>query len=201
MYRTKEIRWFFQTENQAMNTWFEDNGYVFEETNARTDYYLSVIEKEDVGIKLRESNIEVKHRTHRCEEQKLTKGVHGYYEYYTKWSFSSAGDDSLVQEITEEDKYDWLPVKKERLGFKLKENINGEIRRVRMDEYPEFGCQLEYSRLNIKDRIWFTFALEWFGEKEIQFDLSLLNKILGDHNLSASESMGYAEFLKKHDSF
>lgn len=197
MFSTKEIRWFFQTEEQPISSWFEENSYIFENTEARTDYYLSLIEKEDVGIKLRENNIEVKHRTKRSDKEKLTKQVEGYFEHYTKWSFSSAEDDSLVNEITNEEKHDWLPVRKERLGFKLKKDVNGNIVQVKMEEFPSFGCQIEYTRLKVKDEIWFTFALEWFGEEELNFDFSLLKEMLGDHELKADDSMGYAEFLKR----
>ena len=65
-----------------------------------------------------------------------------------------------------------------------------------LDEYPSFGCQIEYTRLKIKDEVKFTFALEWFGEEELNFDLSLLSEILGKHELQTEDSMGYAEFLK-----
>ena len=196
MFSTKEIRWFFHTEVQSISNWFEENGYTFENTEARTDYYLTVIEKEDIGIKLRENNIEVKHRTKRSEKEKLTNQAEGYFEKYVKWSFSSAEDDSLTHEITKEEKYDWLPVRKERLGFKLKKDVHGNIIRVGLDEYPSFGCQIEYTRLKIKDEVKFTFALEWFGEEELNFDLSLLSEILGKHELQTEDSMGYAEFLK-----
>ena len=197
MFKTKEIRWFFPAEDTSISNWFQENGYIFENTESRTDYYLSLIEKEDVGIKLRENNIEVKHRTERSEKEKLAKGINGYFERYIKWSFSSAEEDTLVQEITSEEKYDWLPVRKERLGFKLTKNANGEIRRVSIDDYPEAGCQVEYTRVKVKDELWYTFSLEWFGSEELQFDFGLIGKIIGNSSLKAKDSMGYAEFLKK----
>ncbi|GAA4326839.1 hypothetical protein GCM10023115_56540 [Pontixanthobacter gangjinensis] len=196
MFNSKEIRWFFQTEVQSISKWFEDNAYTFENTEARIDYYLSLIEKEDVSIKLRENNIEVKHRRSRSDEEKLTSQAEGYFEKYTKWSFSSAEDDSLVHEITNEEKHDWLPVRKERMGFKLKKDMNGNIVKVKLEEFPPYGCQIEYTRLKVKDEAWYTFALEWFGDEELNFDLSLINEILGDHELKSQDSMGYAEFLK-----
>ena len=197
MFKSKEIRWFLPNEDEAISKWFEENGYLFENTEARIDYYLPLKEKEDIGIKLRENNIEVKHRVERSEKEKLVSGVKGYFEKYVKWSFSSAEDDSLVQEITEGEKYDWIPVKKERIGFKLTEASNGEIIRIKLDEFPDFGCQIEYTRIKVQDDIAYTFALEWFGDKELKIDLALIKEIIGESRLQASDSMGYAEFLNK----
>ncbi|PTX42869.1 hypothetical protein C8P64_1391 [Christiangramia gaetbulicola] len=197
MYNSKEIRWFYKTEPESIRNWFEENGYIFENTEARTDYYLPLKDKNDLSIKLRENNIEVKQRTGRSENADLTDSIQGYFEDYTKWSFSSAEDDSLFHEITEKEKFSWLPVKKERIGFKLKKDDHDKIVRVALEEFPPYGCQLEYTRVKVKDEIWYSFALEWFGDQELEFDLSILDEIIGEHKLEASDSMGYAEFLNK----
>ncbi|SDS30478.1 hypothetical protein [Christiangramia echinicola] len=197
MFKSKEIRWFNSNEDPAISAWFEENGYLFENTEARIDHYLPLKEKEDIGIKLGENNIEVKQRLSRSEKEKLVSRVKGYFEEYVKWSFSSAEDDSLAHEITEGDNYVWIPVKKERIGFKLTEIFNGEIKRIKIDEFPDFGCQVEYTRIKVKDDIYYTFALEWFGDKELNIDLSIIKDIIGENRLKASNSMGYAEFLNK----
>ncbi|MGA8855351.1 MAG: hypothetical protein WB492_14350 [Christiangramia sp.] len=197
MFKSKEIRWFSNTEDQGISKWFEENGYIFENSEPRTDYYLPLKDQEDLGIKLREGNIEIKQRMSRSEKEKLVKRVKGYFEHYIKWSFTSTEEDILIQEINEEEKYKWLAVRKERIGYKLKENQNGSIIRIKMDEYPDYGCQVEYTRLKIKDELWYTLALEWFGDKELQFDLSILNQMLDQNQLKAKNSMGYAEFLNR----
>ena len=197
MYNSKEIRWFHRKEVDSIRIWFEENGYIFENSEARTDFYLPLKEKEDISIKLRENNIEVKQRLNRSEKENLTQRAKGYFEKYIKWSFSSAENDSLFHEITEGEKFNWLPVRKERIGFKLKKDNNANIIRIPMDEYPAFGCQIEYTRVKIKEEIWYTFALEWFGDQELKFDLSILNEIIGENKLKATDSMGYAEFLNR----
>lgn len=197
MYKSKEIRWFSNSEDEAISKWFEENGFSFENANARTDYYLPLKDQDDTGIKLREGNIEIKQLISRSEKEKLVKSVKGYFENYIKWSFTSAEDDPLFREIIEEEKYHWLGVRKERIGFKLKENQNGSIIRVKMDEYLEYGCQVEYTRLKIKNELWYTLGLEWFGDKELKFDFSLLNKIFGNQRLKGKNSMGYAKFLNR----
>ncbi|MCB7480460.1 hypothetical protein [Christiangramia sediminis] len=197
MYKSKEIRWFSRTEDQSISRWFEENGFTFENSDARTDYYLPLQNQNGIGIKLREGYIEIKQLISRSDREKLAPSVKGYFEHYIKWSFTSAEEDPLFDEIIKEEKYSWLAVRKERIGFKLKENQNGSIIRVKMDEYPDFGCQVEYTRLKVKDELWYTLGLEWFGEKELKFDFSLLNKIFGDQQLEEENSMGYSAFLNR----
>lgn len=196
MFKSREIRWFYPTELKSVEKWFMDNGYTFENADPRTDYYLPLKNQDDIGIKLREGNVEIKQRIARTKKENISELANGYFENYIKWSFSSAEKDPLFQEIIEGEKFNWLGVRKERIGYKLKENQNGSIIRVKLDEFPEFGCQVEYTRIKIKEELWYSLCLEWFGEKEIEIDLSILDEMLGDQELKASNSMGYAEFLK-----
>lgn len=196
MFKSREIRWFYPTELKSVEKWFMDNGYTFENADPRTDYYLPLKNQDDIGIKLREGNVEIKQRIARTKKENISELANGYFENYIKWSFSSAEKDPLFQEIIEGEKFNWLGVRKERIGYKLKENQNGSIIRVKMDEFPEYGCQVEYTRIKIKEELWYSLCLEWFGEKEIEIDLSILDEMLGDQELKASNSMGYAEFLK-----
>lgn len=196
MFKSREIRWFYPTELKSVEKWFMDNGYTFENADPRTDYYLPLKNQDDIGIKLREGNVEIKQRIARTKKENISELANGYFENYIKWSFSSAEKDPLFQEIIEGEKFNWLWVRKERIGYKLKENQNGSIIRVKLDEFPEFGCQVEYTRIKIKEELWYSLCLEWFGEKEIEIDLSILDEMLGDQELKASNSMGYAEFLK-----
>lgn len=196
MFKSREIRWFYPTELKSVEKWFMDNGYTFENADPRTDYYLPLKNQDDIGIKLREGNVEIKQRIARTKKENISELANGYFENYIKWSFSSAERDPLFQEIIEGEKFNWLGVRKERIGYKLKENQNGSIIRVKMDEFPEYGCQVEYTRIKIKEELWYSLCLEWFGEKEIEIDLSILDEMLGNQELKASNSMGYAEFLK-----
>ncbi len=197
MFKSKEIRWFYHSEFKEISEWFGNNGYSFENSEPRTDHYLKIKDQEDIGIKLREGNIEIKQRLQRSEKENITKQANGYFEKYIKWSFTSAEEDPLFNKIIEEDKYHWLAVKKERIGYKLKENKNGSIIKVKIEEFPDYGCQVEYTRLKVKNELWYTVCLEWFGEKELKFDLSILNNMLGENQLKAENSMGYAEFLNR----
>lgn len=197
MFKSREIRWFSHYEDSAIVNWFERNSQNFENTDSRTDFYLPLPEKEDIGIKLREGNIEVKHRFNKPESGKISPGAQGYFEEYIKWSFSTAEKDSLSQEIIQENKYKWLKVKKERMGFKLQEKKAGGTLMVNLEQDIPYGCQVEYTRIELNENVWYSFGLEWFGPKIIKVEPVFIEEILGNTVLKPEQSMGYAELLNK----
>ncbi|MCM8571066.1 hypothetical protein NE848_16835 [Gramella jeungdoensis] len=195
MFNSKEIRWFGKKEDKEISSWFAGRGITFENTEPRTDFYLPLPGKKDIGIKLREGNIEIKHLLAKPEKGKLSAKAHGYFERYTKWSFSTEKDDVLSHKIIQAKEYDWLEVQKERMGCKLMEGSNGIKHLVKIEDQIPYGCQLEYTRIKLNNTTWYTFGLEWFGEKEIEVGPELVEKILGNSTLNGKNSMGYAEFL------
>lgn len=197
MYASREIRWFTQNENQQISAWFSGKHCTFSDASPRTDFYLPIPGRNDLAIKLRETNVEIKQR--RGDGQPGQPGNHatGFFENWEKWSFSANQHDQLAREITRDNKYGWTAVQKQRMALKLKEESPGKIRFTDIKEQIDYGCQVEYTRLVIADAEWYTFALEWFGEKTLVVDRSLFNEMTGHALLRAEDSMGYNEFLNK----
>lgn len=194
MFKSKEIRWFHEEPKKTILNWFAQKGKSFENTDSRSDFYLPVQNEKGIGIKLREGNIEVKHRVSEPEQGKLSPQAEGFFEHYLKWSFDSSQEDSLSREIIKQQKYNWVEVKKERMGFKLKER-NEDTELVNMETYLDYGCQLEYTRISLQGNTCYSFALEWFGEKEIPIPDKFWRDILGSEKLKKKNSMGYADFI------
>lgn len=195
MYKSKEIRWFSNHEEKQITNWFDSKGMSFEKVNSRTDFYLPLKRKNDIGIKLREGNIEVKHRIPKPELHNLSKHAVGYIEDWIKWSFAAADNDRLSNLIIHEKAHDWFEVYKERMGVKLTHDLNGNTILVKIGQRVDYACQIEYTRLMIGEIEYFTFGMEWFGEVHIQPDKSLISAILGNTQLPLNESKGYAQFL------
>lgn len=196
MFKSREIRWFTNHEDPSISRWFAGHDLNFRDSEARTDHYLPQPDKMDTGIKLREGLVEVKQRQGKPQQTSICPNARGYFEEYIKWSFKLAEEDPLSEAIIGEKKYGWTEVKKTRLGLKL--TLQGEKSElVSISEQIPFGCQIEYTRVQAMGKTWFSFGLEWFGEKSIDVSPDLILEILKDSKLHLNDSMGYAEFLTR----
>lgn len=196
LYETKELRWFFKDENKSIANWFANLDKDLAEPKLRSDYYLPLEGIADVGIKLREGNIEIKQRRMKSNIYQLTDNAAGYLEQWDRWSFEIKDKDELAKKITKKDKFEWIEVQKERWAIKIKgEKKNGDPKIVDIKEQLDSGCQLEYTKINVKEEKWYTFSLEWFGEQFVELSKDFLYEVLDDTRLAGKESMGYSEFL------
>lgn len=190
MYRTKEIRWFFPKENVEIQKWFNNLGYDAKDT--RQDLYLN-LETSDVGVKLRQGKTEIKHRVGPRAKDKLNANAWGCFDTWIKWSFETF-DDKLYTQISN-DKYPmWTPVIKERYATQLIEK-QGSMEIHPLSDSFDYGCQIEYAKINLYDKDWYTFGLEWYGETCLKIEPGLVDDILGDTKLTINESHSYPEFL------
>ena len=197
MYKSKEIRWFSESLNHTILNWFTSNGLNFDRSVSRTDFYLPLA-KEEINVKLREGNIEIKHRTRPPVPGRLTLNAEGIFEEWIKWSLNLSETDRLSTEITQGNIYQWTEIVKNRIGLKLKNKGSGSGRPqiLSINEIIASGCQMEYTQLTVNKKNYYTFALEWFGESHLHLNKSFLDSVLGDAVLKPEKSMGYARFLK-----
>jgi len=193
MYRTKEIRWFFQKEKEQFAHWFQK--FNCTSTQTRTDFYLD-INNEDIGIKLREGNIEIKHRVGTRAYGGLNATIWGCFDEFIKWSFNVQKQDPVLSKIKDYEHCNWIPVQKELKLVQLIEE-NGAIKPKSITERLPFGCQVEYATVEIYEEVWYTFALEWFGEESLKLDKTIIAEMMDSINLDISDSFGYAHFLTK----
>lgn len=198
MFKSKEIRWFTRQENKSISKWFAGRGQTFESVSARTDHYLLAHGHGDVAPKLREGNIEIKHRTGVPQIKHLTPNAEGYFEEYVKWSFKLHEEDPESLQIIDFNKYsdEWLEVQKERMGVILAKEPDGTKKIREMKDLVDSGCQLEYTRIKVKEETWYSFNLEWFGTEFIEPGPALLHEIMGDSVFKLQDSMGYGSFLQ-----
>jgi len=194
MYKSKEIRWFKDSSDKAILNWFAGHEQTFKNTSLRTDYYLP-LNKEDVTVKLREGNIEIKQRIGEPVKGSVGPNAIGIFENWIKWSFNANKTDKLSQEIISHNLYNWIETVKTRIGVKITEDKSGNVQIVPIKAFVEFGCQIEYTMLMLSGKTIYTFGLEWFGEKEIQLPEKFMQEILNHTQLNLQDSMGYGVFL------
>jgi hypothetical protein len=196
MYKTREIRWFFKENNVAIEKWFAAHGKEFSTSQHRTDFYLPIA-KEDIGIKLRGGNIEIKQRHAQHVLHHLAKNATGYLEDWVKWGFGLNKKDALANSIIKEGKYDWIAAHKQRIGVKALADAARAISIHDIKEELPAGCQIEYTRLMISKQEYFTFGCECFGDDYVMPDQKFFESMLENTTLKADDSMGYSAFLNK----
>jgi len=191
MHETKEIRWFFQNENEHIRDWFDKLD--FEMKESRTDYYLD-IEKEDVGVKVRDGKVEIKHRIGTRAQGCLNTNIWGCYEDFVKWSFYVRDSDYMLSSILDGQQPRWVSIKKCRKVVLLVER-DGNIA-VKPSGYATASCcQVEYTQLEIDGENWITFGLEWFGNERVELNDDIIAEILGNTKINIRQSRGYAAFM------
>jgi hypothetical protein len=194
IYSSKEIRWFTNTQHNHLIAWFAARGQSFDNISDRTDYYLRMPGQTALGVKWREGRIEIKQRTGKPLQGRISDQAQGSFEYWVKWSFGLTGDEEVTNLISDNGTPSWLEVKKERLGLVLSTD-NGKPVFLAMGDTVSEGCQLEYTRVTTGGQQWYTFGLEWFGEKQLPLSKQLADELVGPEEFFQADSMGYAEFL------
>ncbi|MUH34593.1 hypothetical protein D9O36_01960 [Zobellia amurskyensis] len=197
MYKTKEIRWFFDNDNQHIKEWFKQRDLNFDCSEERRDLYLNTKSK-SFNIKLRDNRIEIKQRESCPVGRTNLYTAFGYSEKWIKWSFSLQDAQAEYGILSDLENNEWVEVAKNRLTVNVI-NVNGKLEIRKTTEDIESGCQIEYSKVTVKNKISYTFGFEWFGKEKVFFDETFLSTILGDTKLTLNQSMGYAEFLKRKE--
>lgn len=65
-----------------------------------------------------------------------------------------------------------------------------ECTNITIKSYVDYGYQIEYTLLQINGKTNFTFASEWFKEKEMHLTNEKLNEIIGHILLDLKDLMG-----------
>jgi hypothetical protein len=197
-----EVRWFFDHAEPILEQWFANKGIPFHKDFPRTDFYLALEDKNDLSIKLRQGNIEVKQLVKSTNASEFN--IPGDVQCWQKWSFRVEKEDDLAKQIITGKKFYWIEMPKDRLGIKYKFDDGEDGKEVSIDERIHEGCQVEYTRFQVKGKVYYTFNFEAFSESNLekrnfQRGVELAFKELNmKTKLTAKDSMGYPEFIENN---
>jgi hypothetical protein len=219
---TREVRWFLEgslEEHAPVKDWFETVRPIpctahlgrpawRERTGGEPDRYLLVPGNEDMGIKWREGQLQVKGRL--ADQGHLFFGERheGIVECWVKWSWP--GDPESCRALFRENdsERNTVAVHKVRAVRKIRfGEAAGEFAEVAEDEVFARGLGFELSEVSIGEKRWSSLAFEGFpevpssGEPSLAEDFAasvemLLSEYPGEV-LTVERSMSYPAFLRR----
>lgn len=186
MWTTLEIRWFSPGQiPSSMQTWWHQDCFTPLPCplERRTDVYLVLPHRPDLGIKKRQGKIEIKQRSAELGFIPINNNLVGQAEQWTKAIYTQSQlDYFLIQNQLSH--FLWLQVEKERQQKIFQ------------------GCTVEMTQLKVAKQNWWTFAFEQLIESPETQNIEgwevLVQGILQDLDLCQNpelHSCGYPQWL------
>ncbi|WP_162344102.1 hypothetical protein [Cyclobacterium salsum] len=157
-YSSMEIRWFFPENIPELKHFVQRKFNVKPEPEIRTDTYYPIFNREDLGLKLREGNREIKKRQKPGIPFYFEVQQAGYLEYWDKWIL-----DSPLPDLHGTDPF---PIRKKRWVLKFNSQSKKDYTAFPYEEKLEQGIQVEYAELKAERGTSYTFCLEVFGDTD-----------------------------------
>jgi hypothetical protein len=196
-FKTIEVRWFYPGVIPVdLLTWFEDLGEPLVVDN-RTDVYLQS-SAPDVGVKLRQGNLEVKYRQAISGTIEINDFGSSPVEEWLKWI--CIDDSSGLNPAQSADRSGWIQVAKSRLQRLYQVEFTDKIQLNSIAKPQAGAAAIEITQLQVAQQIWWTIACEYLGNKldlDRQF-LPLVNSLLSACPVpdpGRSISCGYPQWL------
>lgn len=195
--QTVEVRWFQDGPCPAAAAEWFHGGLWVSEPERRTDEYLKLPDRDDIGVKRRAGvQLDFKLRTGSPTGVVLPHGLDGPVEAWTKWSFPLGSDVSLPGDGS------WIPVEKLRWSRVFEANEAGEAIAVPAGTTISSGCGAEVVELTIGTRRAWGFGFEAFGEGDLAEVLAAASHAvvadtpLGDITFTARGTHSYPAWLQ-----
>lgn len=197
MFESTEIRWFFKGKIPTIVNWSNETGSHNISVESRIDYYLLIPDTDYIGIKLRNSRLEIKWRrkVHEFNSSNLT--ISGFVENWLKWDWNSnTSHIEMVQLFKKNEQNPWVRVHKKRIQKKFNIYDNRLISISSRELYSDFA--LEITELVANNQAWWSVGLDSFSGKENPyFDQIILEHLTKPYTLSLGKesSYGYPHWL------
>ncbi len=196
-FQTIEVRWFYPGElPAAVSNWFETAGARLENIDTRSDFYLQS-SSPDVGVKLRQGNLEVKYRQ-QLGQFAIDGMVDSRIEQWSKWICLDDGGGLSPTKLA--DKPGWLKVNKIRDRRLYRVEFGEPISLTQIAIPAANIASIELTQLQVRSQTWWTVACEYFG-KDLDLDrqfLPLVRTLCAGSSLSTYQSRvsgGYPQWL------
>jgi hypothetical protein len=175
MLESVEIRWFFQGR-------IPDNFYlIFNDSDdqtkweTRSDYYLLNEYGDNIGIKLRNSRLELKWLKRSNNFTLPQLNIDGKIEYWVRWEWNDTKSfNDVLQFIRFNKDSPWIKIDKSRFQkkFKIHDDSLAEVK----SESVYFDFAIEITKLKTFEQYWWSIAFDSFLKERYEYFFSQLIK-------------------------
>lgn len=160
-FETIEVRWFYPGAlPDEMAKWFGILGEQLEPIDTRSDFYLQS-SSPDVGVKLRQGNLEVKYRQQDLGKFAIDGVADSQIERWWKWI--CVGTESALTPAKIAERSGWLKVDKIRDRRLYRVEFGDRIKLTQTPTPTANIAAIELTQLQLPAQIWWTIACEYFG--------------------------------------
>jgi hypothetical protein len=200
MLETIEIRWFYKGE--IPNKLYErfSNSKLQIKPELRTDYYLLIENCDSLGIKLRNSRLEIKWLKKRERVNMLEKDIGGNQERWIRWEWNDTDSFNEILGFIQINKDNpWVKIDKKRIQkkFGIFDNSLVEI----PQENIHFDFSMELTQLKVYESFWWSIGLDSFqGKYDVHFLEQLIEQYIDEQfwkDLKSTSSYGYPQWISK----
>ena len=200
MLESVEIRWFFQGQIPDKLHSILDDSYIQSKWESRSDYYLFIDKCDNIGIKLRNSRLELKWLKKSNIFALSQLNVDGKIEYWIRWEWNDTKSfNDILQFIHLNKDIPWVKIDKNRLQQKF--NIHDNSLVDVSSESVHFDFAFEITQLKSYEQSWWSIAFDSFlKEKNEYFFTQLIKKYMNNEFqilLKSISSYGYPKWISK----
>jgi hypothetical protein len=200
MFSTIELRWFYPGELPSeIHQWFTELDPLPKDPDRRADIYLQPVTT-DVGVKLRQGNLELKYRQSDLGSLQIGDYPIGKVELWSKWLCTDSTPDRLTPaRIADRD--GWLKVEKVRYQRLYRVAFDDRGCHLTPIPTPEDGAAaIEVTQLKLVERVSWTIACEYLGDnlpldREFKLLVAALLNTCPLPSVGTPISCGYPEWL------
>jgi hypothetical protein len=160
-----EVRWFHEgsVPSQVASWFLQLQGDIVDQP-CRVDCYLRLLDRDSLGIKLREGRIEIKQRRRQLGALRFHARVIGLLEHWHKWSFelTQEANSNVAKALVADSS--WIGVRKARRFRRYRLSGGGHVVSVSAGDDASHDCALEVTNLLVGGQKWWTLGFEALGQ-------------------------------------
>ena len=193
--KTLEIRWFFREDCHSLRSGFGRLPSEQLTRESRTDNYLRLPGRDDLGIKIRQGRLEIKYRICGPRAVEATPGIRGVQEGWEKLGFELT-PDGIPRNLPGDFEAAWVKVAKQRLVTTV-HLADGQWHFQPPQQSIPGAVQVEYTRIRLEGMQWYTFGVEWPHGDPPDLALAVVKEWGPPEGLKEGDSMGYPTFIRR----